>query len=597
MIMRKILPALSLLLLLASCKDPEWKEEYSWDVNSIPGTKQIQLPITWEKGTYGGTWRDTYADDPKSFNPFSNLDGSYTIVTNLILDYLFDYNLDTKQWSGNIVESYQVITDKEHDKLDLHCRLRDDIYWSDGVKMTAEDVVWYFENIENNKEIYPLGEQGLYITMPDGSRQKYTIEKTGEYEFCYHFPRIVSEPLLVVNTGTIVAKHIWEPVLKKGKKAVEAFWGITTPPEELVGNGAFLLDKLIPGERIIFKRNPNYWKKDAWGQKLPYIDKIILTYTPDSNSDLLKFQKGETEAYALRGQDLPTLLPESGKGKFDIWNGGPAGGYTSLLFNHNPDSLPEWKFKVFTNIKFKQAVSCLIDRQTIINQTTNGLSQPQYNVIGENNRYYDPSTDTPYSYDPDRAKMLLDEAGYTDRNGDGIREDADGNPISFSILTWSTDPVTQDYLNIIVSDMEKVGIKALLQTADYNVIAQKLINTFDWECYLAGMSMPTFPEQWYNIWLSSGNLHYWHPKQKEPTLEWEKKLDHLYSQLIYTYDQNEIKKNYSIFQKTIMDNLIIIPIFRRYSFLAAESGWGNLNWNAHNSIGDNYRYIYRRDMK
>ena len=593
--MRKLPSALMLtLLLLISCKDPEWKEEYNWDVTSIPGTKQTQLPIVWEKGIYGGTWRDTYADDPKSFNPFSNLDGSYTTVTNLILDYLFDYDPYTKEWSGNIVESYKVTTDIENDRMDLYCKLHDNIYWSDGVKMTAEDVVWYFENIESNKEIYPLGEQGLYITMPDGTRQKYTIEKLGEYEFCYHFPRIVSEPLLVVNTGTIIAKHIWEPVLKQGKKAVEAFWGITTPPEQLVGNGAFLLEKLIPGERIIFKRNPNYWKKDAWGQRLPYIDKIVLTYTPDANSELLRFQKGEIEAYSLRGQDLPTLLPESDKGKFDIWNGGPASIYTSLIFNHNSGTLPGWKFRLFTDIRFKRAISCLIDRQTIINQTTNGLSQPQYNVIGENNRYYDPASDTPYSYDPGLAEKILDDAGYIDRNGDGIREDADGNPISFSILTWSTDPVTQDYLNIIVSDLEKAGIKALLQTADYNVIAQKLINTYDWECYLAGMGMPTFPEQWYNIWLSSGNLHYWHPKQKEPTLEWEKELDVLYSQLIYTFDQNEIKKNYSQFQKTIMDNLIIIPIFRRYAFMACGSEWGNINWDTGHSTGDNLRYIYRK---
>ena len=596
--MRKpLLVLLAISCLLFSCKDPEWKEEYSWDVDSIPGTLKTQLPLTWEKGTYGGTWHDTYADDPKSFNPFSNLDGSYTTVTNLILDYLFDYDPDTKEWSGNIVESYRVETDLEHDTIDLYCRLRSNILWSDGVRMTADDVVWYFENIENNKEIYPLGEQGLYITMPDGSRKKYTIEKLGEFEFCYHFPRIVSEPLLVVNTGNIVARHIWEPVLRQGKKAVESFWGINTPPEELVGNGPFLLEKLIPGERIIFRRNPNYWKKDSWGQPLPYIDRIVMTYTPDPNSDLLKFQKGETDAYFLRGQDLPTLLPESGKGKFDIWNGGPATVYTALLFNHNPESLPDYKFKLFSNVKFKQAVSCLIDRHTIINQTTNGLSQPQYNAVGENNRYYDPESDTPYTYNPELAKKILEDAGYTDRNGDGIREDEEGNPLSFSILTWSTDPVTHDYLNIIISDLEKAGIKALLQTADYNVIAQKLLNTLDWECYLAGMSMPTFPEQWYNIWLSSGNLHYWHPKQSQPTLEWEKKIDYLYNQLIYTYDQAEIQKNYSLFQKTLMEELVIIPIFRRYSFMAADSHWGNLNWSAHNSAGDNFRYLYRRDLE
>ena len=90
----KLILLLTLFALL-SCKDPEWKEEYSWDLNSIPGTKQMQLPLTWEKGNYGGIWRDTYAEDPKSFNPFSNLDGTYTLVTNLILDYLFDYDPDT----------------------------------------------------------------------------------------------------------------------------------------------------------------------------------------------------------------------------------------------------------------------------------------------------------------------------------------------------------------------------------------------------------------------------------------------------------------------------------------------------------------------
>ena len=593
--MKKALTALLLLsLALISCKDPEWKEEYNWDVSSIPGTKQTSYPIEWEKGNYGGTWRDTYSDDPKSFNPFSNLDGSYTIVTNLILDYLFDYNLHTKEWSGNMVESYNVVTDKKNDTMELHCRLRDNIYWSDGVKMTAEDVVWYFNNIENNAEIYPLGEQGLYITMPDGSRKKYTIEKTGEYEFKYKFPRIVSEPLLVVNTGTIVARHIWEPVLKQGKKAVEAFWGVNTPPEQLVGNGAYLLDKLVPGERIIFKRNPNYWKKDAWGQKLPYLDRIVLSYTPDPNSELLKFQKGEIEAYALRGQDFPTLLPESGKGKFDIWNGGKGSTYTALLFNHNGDVLPEYKFNLFTDVRFKQAVSCLIDRATIIEQTTNGLAEPQYSAIGENNRYFDPECATDCTYNPERAKELLREIGLDDTDGDGILEDKDGNKVSFYLLTGSTDPVTHDYLNIIISDMEKVGIKAVLQTADFNVIAQKLLHTLDWDCYLAGMGMPTFPEQWYNIWLSSGNLHYWHPKQKTPVLDWEKKLDRLYNSQIYTYDQDEIRKNYSVFQKTIMDEMIIIPIFRRYSFLAANSAWGNLNWSSHDSIGDNYRYLFKR---
>lgn len=591
----RFLFTVTVLFLLLSCSDPQWKKEYDWDVNSIPDVKKAENISSYRTGTYGGTWRGTYAEDPKSFNPFSNLDGSHSVVTQFILDYLFDYDVETKEWSGNIVETFTVVTDKEKDRMELKCRLRDNIYWSDGVKMTAGDVVWYFNNIENNKEIYPLGEQGLYITMPDGSREKYTIELNSELEFTYHFPRIVSEPLLVVNTGNIVPRHIWEPVISKGKKEAEAFWGVNTDPSELVGNGPFLLEKLIPGERIILKRNPNYWKRDEKGQKLPYIDRIILSYTPDPNSELLKFQKGEIDSYNLRGQDLYTLLPESSKGKYSIWNGGAAGFYTALLFNHNKDTVPGYKYRLFTDTRFKAAVSSLIDRATIINQTTNGLAEPQLSAFASNNRYYDSTACTPFTYDTEKAEALLKECGLADRDGDGILEDSSGNHIEFSILTGSTDPVTHDYLNIIIADFEKFGIKATIQSVDFNVVVQKLMHTYDWDCYLAGMSLPVFPEQWYNIWLSDGNLHYWHPKQKSPGTEWEKKLDTLYGSLIYTYDRDEIMKNYSLFQHTVMDEMIIIPIFRRYLFMAVSEKWDNINWNSNNSTGDNFRRIFLKD--
>ncbi len=76
--------------------------------------------------------------------------------------------------------------------------------------------------------------------------------------------------------------------------------------------------------------------KDERGNSLPYVDKIVLTQIPDSNAEILKFQKGEVDSYQLRGQDLATLLPETDKGDYSLWNGGPSGGYPALIFNHNP---------------------------------------------------------------------------------------------------------------------------------------------------------------------------------------------------------------------------------------------------------------------
>ncbi len=590
--MALIIPA----LIISSCSDPEAiTGNPLHSVKTIPGTASSILPVRWEIGKYGGIWRDTYSEDPKSYNPFSNLDGTHSIVTGLILDYLFDYDPYSREWKGNIIEDYSVEFDETKDTMELLCTLRSNIFWSDGIQMTSDDVLWWFENIDGDAEIDPIGASGQFITMPDGSREKYRMEKTGKLSFKYIFPRIIGNPLLVVNTGSVIPKHIWEPVLAKGKDAVKAFWGITTKPEDLVGNGPFLLEENKPGERLVFKRNPNYWMTDARGNKLPYIDRMILSQIPDSNAELLKFQKGETEAYPMRGQDMATLLPESEKGDFTIWNGGPSSGYPALIFNHKKEALSPGRYALFTNPSFKKGISCLIDRETIINQTINGLAEPLYHIISETNKYYNPEFASRYSYNPAEAARLFEEAGLREKNREGYFLDSEGNTVAFDILTSSSDPILHDYLNIIITDMKKAGIKANLTVADFNVIVQKLLYTGEWDCYLASFSFPTFPEQWNNLWLSSGNLHYWNPSQETPALEWEKKIDKLYNALIYTFRDDKIREYYDDFQKTLIDEMVIIPIFRKYTFSAFRNKWGNINWGFGYSAGDGYRRIYLKE--
>ena len=591
-----LLILLSLFSVLLSCSDPEG-EEITGDgsIKSIPGTISAVRPLKWDPGVYGGIWRDTYTEDPKSYNPFSNLDGTHLIVSGLMLDYLFDYDPYDREWKGNIVENFRIEADEEKDTMELYCTLRNNIYWSDGVQMTSDDVVWWFNNIESDPEIDPVGAQGIDIKMADGSLKKYKIEKIDKLSFKYIFPRIVATPMLVVNTGSIIPKHVWEPVYRKGKKAVREFWGIDTAPEKLIGNGPYLLESNSPGERLVFKRNPNYWMKDERGNSLPYVDKIILTQIPDSNAEILKFQKGEVDSYQLRGQDLATLLPDTEKGDYSIWNGGPAAGYPALIFNHNPDTLPAHKYRVFTDKNFKKGISCLVDRETIINQVINGLAEPLFHIISESNRYFNAALASDCSYNPERAAVFFKEAGLEDRNNDGLLEDSEGNNIKFDIITSSSDPILHDYINIMITDFKAAGLVANLVVVDRNLIVQKLLHTGEWECYLAGFNFPRFPEQWYNIWKSSGNLHYWNPNQESPNLGWEKIIDENYEELIYTFSEEKIQSYYDDFQKTLIDEMVIIPVFRKYTFMAVRNKWGNINWGFGYSIGDSYRRIYLKE--
>ncbi len=107
----------------------------------------------------------------KAIIPFSNLDGTHLTVTGLILDYLFDYDPIDREWKGNIIESFRIETDEVNNTMELFCTLRNNIYWSDGVQMTSDDVLWWFNYIESDPEIDPVGSQGRDIKMPDGSME------------------------------------------------------------------------------------------------------------------------------------------------------------------------------------------------------------------------------------------------------------------------------------------------------------------------------------------------------------------------------------------------------------------------------------------
>jgi peptide/nickel transport system substrate-binding protein len=115
---------------------------------------------------------------------------------------------------------------------------------------------------------------------------------------------------------------------------------------------------------------------------------------------------------------------------------------------------------------------------------------------------------------------------------------------------------------------------------------------------------PTFPEQWYNVWRSDGNMHYWYPKQEEPATEWEAQVDELYNALIYTYDPLEIQSFYDQFQNILMEELPMIPLYNRYSFYAVYNKWGNINWDSLHkseetitiSMGFDWRRVYLKEL-
>jgi len=324
----------------------------------------------------------------------------------------------------------------------------------------------------------------------------------------------------------------------------------------VVGTGPFMLDRYVPGQRLFLKRNPYYWKKDAQGQSLPYLDRMVFLWVQNIDAMMLKFQTGETDGYGLRGSDYPILKPLEKQGKFKIYELGPNLGTSFITFNQNPGVSKEtgkpyiapYKVKWFRETKFRQAIAHAIDRDALIATIYNGLAQPQYGPLNAGNpAFYNPAVKS-YDYDLDEAKKLLAEIGLVDRNGDGVLEDEEGHEVAFTIQTNSGNDQREKTAEIVRKDLQNLGIRVSLDFVEFNLLVQKMDETYDWEALVMSLTGSPDPQDGANIWKSNARLHMWYPRQAHPSTAWEARIDEIFSEGIQEMDPIKRKALYDEWQ-------------------------------------------------
>ncbi|MBI5875989.1 MAG: ABC transporter substrate-binding protein, partial [Deltaproteobacteria bacterium] len=288
--------------------------------------KKDEKPAVLNEGEpkYGGSFIEDTISDPKSFNPVIAKETSTTAVTGYIFEGLTQMNPFTTEIEPHLAKSWEFSKDGKV----WTFYLRDDVKWSDGKPFTADDVVFTYNQLYYNKSIPADARDILTI---EGKEIK--IEKVDNLTVRFTLPKPFA-PLLFAMGFDILPKHVLEPVVKAGK--FNSHWGVNTLPEQIVGTGPFLLSEYVPSQRVVMKKNPNYWRKDKKGNKLPYLDNIVMLIVPDQNSSLLKFQAGETDMLSMRREDYVVLKPQEAKGNFTIYNAGPTLSTTFLIFNQNP---------------------------------------------------------------------------------------------------------------------------------------------------------------------------------------------------------------------------------------------------------------------
>jgi len=163
--------------------------------------------------------------------------------------------------------------------------------------------------------------------------------------------------------------------------------------------------------------------------------------------------------------------------------------------------------------------------------------------------------------------------------------DDQGRPVEFDISFPAGVGTWEDIASIIVDELATIGITMTPVPTDFQRLVSQLMDSFDWQTLMIGLTGgPLFPTQGTNVWLSSGNLHMWHPFQETPYRDWEARKDWLFREGMFTYDRDRARLVWDEFQELMLYQMPLIWMARGHGFFAVNDRWDQTNFFFDNSV-------------
>jgi peptide/nickel transport system substrate-binding protein len=590
-------------------------KEYSfaeWEAQSVAGLEELLAQTQFKpwrgedfiSGPPGGVWNSGITSEPKTFNLLvAERDAASSAIVNSMTDYLVEYDVVRREWKPHAA-FFDIEVDEEAGTLKVIYTLRDGLYWSfygseQKVPVTSDDVIFWYDEIAGDEQFYSSSYNSQFIFLEDGSEAHIDIEKIDDKRFAFCFPRIVANPLLSTNMyfgPMFIYKKAKD---EAGHQGVLDLFSIASNPKEIPSMGRWFLTEYVPGLRLVFRRNPDYWEKDITGYSYPYLEENIVQILPDTNTQFLVFKEGRLESYEGRPEDLDELLSGQYKNKkrrknskeYTVFNAEGTLGASLWSFNQNPKNQDKPFFKWFTQKDFRQAMSCILNRERVVAQVYRGLADPKLDFFPPPNPYYNPEIKLKYLYSPQRALELLASIGMK-RDTAGIMRDSLGRAVEFDLSIPSDVTIHSDTASIITDEASKIGIKITVRQTDFQKLVEQLTSTYDWASIFISLGANFWPTQGSNVWPSNGNLHLWHPLQKTPETDWEARIDYLYNEGSYTADSLKAKVIWDEYQRIILEQCPLIYLMRRRTFFAINSRWDFSNFYFDNLNGAETNYIF-----
>lgn len=422
---------------------------------SDQGQRKVEY-VTLDNGQripQGGTLVATLVNDVNSLNYYvAETAGAYDII-DLMNVPMLDINPDLKTFIPRLAKSWEFSPDRR----ELVFHLRDDVYWWDGEKTTAEDVVFTHRFTARMN------------TPWNGAGWKEHIQKVvavNDTTVVYHFEQVYPYQLMDAAEGVILPEHIFKD---------EAPEDIRSSPSNShpMGNGPFQFKQWSQQQQIELVRNPDYYEENK-----PHLDRIFFKVIPDQTTSITQLRAGEVDL-------VQNVIPRTFQEIKEEYNAGNSTlrpyeyvgrSYDFIAWNlidpekYDPDihttveSFDEIANPFFADSRVRMAMTYAIDRDLLRDAIGYGLLTPLHGAFSPILWAYDPSLPE-IPYDPEKAKSLLSEAGWSDADDDGILEKG-GTEFRFTLKTNAGNVRREQACTLIQDMLKSVGVVAEIQTVE-----------------------------------------------------------------------------------------------------------------------------------
>jgi len=563
-------------------------------------------------GTRGGSLTLDLASEPRTFNPVLAQQESSRAITSLLHEPLFGDN-----GQPTLVAQF----DRTVDNTGWTLFLREGLLFSDGKPFTCADVDFTFNRVLFNpdvasaKDVWRIEGQFPKVECVDDFTVKITTPALAS---------VVFSQLLTYQV--ILPRHVLAETVANGD--FNTTWGITTPPEKLVGLGPFRLKKYDPGQRALLERNPHYWKVDAEGTQLPYLDQVIMPIVRDDSVRVLRFLNSETELLRPRPEDRGPIVNKFGPGSVEVLQQARTTDSRGFVFNQDVQD-PALR-AVFRSVDFRQAMNRAADRDGMISLGFLGFADPRCGpgialifALGSQDVPCNGDTSKEELFNVDRAAGILDDLGLTDVDGDGTRNITDvflnrpetqqalaslnvtlndlpaeqDRELDFAILTvQGSKSMTTDAeiyaatlrsldLNVRPNPVAESTLVAKLQSGEYQVGRFNFIGNGD-------------PSIIADIFVSSGRQHFWKPSdaQGQDVPAWQQRVDQLFAmQKAGSGEERQAWMNE--FQELAAKNVPMVFLYGVNDIFAfRKEQIGNFSGIAGQAILTHAEYLFRKDL-